>query len=206
MPIAFSAELRPWHTLSSPGFAAGSGAHTMTTVIDDELNALMARLADGDRSVFTEVFKRLWPPTLRLCISLLRHEADASDAAQQAMQKVLERASDYDPRRPALPWALAVAAWECRTIQRRRGRRREVHEETAGDIAGADTEGELVDRALTRAAVTALGELSDTDRETLIATFWDEAASTSGATLRKRRERAVERLRGAFRRLYGIDD
>ncbi len=178
----------------------------MTTAIDEELNALMARLADGDRSVFTEVFKRLWPPTLRLCISLLRHEADASDAAQQAMQKVLERASDYDPHRPALPWALAVAAWECRTIQRRRGRRREAPEDAAGDIAGADTEDELVDRALTRAAVTALGELSDTDRETLISTFWDEAASTSGPTLRKRRERALERLRGAFRRLYGIDD
>src|SRR5436190_20458326 len=92
------------------------GAHTMKTAIDEELDALMARLADGDRSVFTLVFKRLWPPTLRLCNSLLRHEADASDAAQQAMQKVLERASDYDPQRPALPWALTVAAWECRTF------------------------------------------------------------------------------------------
>ncbi len=178
----------------------------MTTEIDEELNALMARLADGDRSVFTLVFRRLWPPTLRLCHSLLRHEADASDAAQLAMQKVLERASDYDPRRPALPWALAIAAWECRTIRRRQGRRREVPAEAAGDIAGADTEDELVDRALTRAAITALGELSDADRDTLLATFWDEAASTSGATLRKRRERALARLRDTWRRLYGIGD
>jgi RNA polymerase sigma-70 factor (ECF subfamily) len=46
--------------------------------------------------------------------------------------------------------------------------------------------------------------LSEADRETLLASFWDEASDVSGATLRKRRERAVKRLRDAFRRLYGI--
>jgi RNA polymerase sigma-70 factor (ECF subfamily) len=56
-----------------------------------------------------------------------------------------------------------------------------------------------------RAAIAALGELSEADRETLIATFWDEAASVSGATLRKRRERALDRLKKTFRRLYGLD-
>ena len=54
-------------------------------------------------------------------------------------------------------------------------------------------------------AIAALGELSEADRETLIATFWDEAASVSGATLRKRRERALDRLRKTFGRLYGLD-
>lgn len=52
---------------------------------DDELDALMARLADGDRSVFDEVFHLLWPCTLRLCTSLSGNEADAADAAQEAM-------------------------------------------------------------------------------------------------------------------------
>jgi len=42
------------------------------------------------------------------------------------------------------------------------------------------------------------------DRETLTATFWEEAATTSGATLRKRRERALDRLRESFRKLYGF--
>lgn len=182
------------------------GSNAVNTESDRELDALMARLADGDRSVFADVFKRLWSPTQRLCMHLLQHDADASDAAQQAMQKILERASDYDARRPALPWALAVAAWECRTIRRRRGRRREAPMEAAGDLAGVDGEAELVDRALTRAALSALGELSDADRETLLATFWGEPASTLGATFRKRRERALARLRNTFRRLYGIGD
>ena len=58
---------------------------------------------------------------------------------------------------------------------------------------------------LVRAAVEVMGTLSDTDKETLLSTFWEEAASVGGATLRKRRERALSRLRDAFRRLYGID-
>ncbi|HEX6275868.1 MAG TPA: sigma factor, partial [Polyangiaceae bacterium] len=87
---------------------------------------MMARLAEGDRSAFSPVFTRLWPRTLRFCQSLLKSEADASDAAQEAMQKIFERAGDYDASRPAVPWALAIAAWECRTLQRKRQRRREV--------------------------------------------------------------------------------
>jgi RNA polymerase sigma-70 factor (ECF subfamily) len=177
----------------------------MTEATDDELNALMARLAEGDRSVFGVVFSRLWPPTLRLCLSLLKHEADAADAAQEAMHKLLERASDYDPKRPALPWALAIAGWECRTLERKRGRRREVPEQDVAEPASSDGEAAFVQGNLSQAALTALGALSEADRETLIATFWDEAASVSGATLRKRRERAVDRLRRTFRRLYGLD-
>ena len=168
------------------------------------LNACMARLADGDRAVFARVFELLWGPILRLCISLLKNDADAADAAQEAMQKILERASDYDKSRPAMPWAMAIAAWECRTLLCKRARRRET-EDIEHERAGEHPEEEFVKRDLGAAALAALGELSEADRETLIATFWDEAASVSGATLRKRRERALDRLRKSFRRLYGID-
>jgi RNA polymerase sigma-70 factor (ECF subfamily) len=103
-----------------------------------------------------------------------------------------------------MPWAMAIAGWECRTLARRRSRRRET-EDPGNDPAGEHPEAEFVQRDLTAAALVALGELSAADRETLIATFWDQAASASGATLRKRRERALERLRTIFRRLYGLD-
>ncbi len=198
------------------GEGTGPGAHARSSTggvradaaprPQAELDALMERLADGDRSVFARVFELLWAPIQRFCLSLLRNEADAADAAQEAMQKIFERApADYDRKRAAMPWAMAIAGWECRTIARRRFRRREVDDSAAGELPGADAEEALVQSNLTRAAVAALGELSDTDRETLVATFWDEAASASGATLRKRRERALDRLRGAFRRLYGLD-
>lgn len=168
------------------------------------LDALMARLADGDRAVFARVFEHLWGPIHRLCITLLKNDADAADAAQDAMQKILERASDYDKSRPAMPWAMAIAAWECRTLARKRTRRREAGEPTT-EHGGEHPEEEFVRRNLTAAAIAALGELSEADRETLVATFWDEAASVSGATLRKRRERALDRLKRTFTRLYGLD-
>ena len=172
---------------------------------EDEIDALLARLADGDRSVFSLVFKRLWVPMHRFCLSMLKHDADAADAAQQAMAKIFERASDYDPKRPAMPWALAIAGWECRTLQRKRFRRREAPEDAGGEPADHRSEEDLIRRDLTQAALTAMSELPETDRETLLATFLDEATTVSGATLRKRRERALDRLRTSFRRLYGLD-
>jgi len=143
----------------------------------------------------------------RLCLGMLKNEADASDAAQQAMGKILQRASDYDGKRSGMAWALAIAGWECRTILRRRDRRRELPDAEFPPIVDAspNAEEDLVHRNLVDAAVRALGDLSSTDREALIATFSDEAASVTGATLRKRRERALGRLRVAFRRLYGLD-
>jgi RNA polymerase sigma-70 factor, ECF subfamily len=170
-----------------------------------DLNALMARLADGERAAFTGVFRALWPSILRLCVSMLKNEADATDAAQSAMEKILSRAPDYDRTRPALPWALAIGAWECRTLARQRFRRREIGEETAAAVVVPSSEDDVVQQDLTRAAIAAMGQLSDADKETLLATFWDEAASVQGPTLRKRRERALERLRSTFRRIYGLD-
>jgi RNA polymerase sigma-70 factor (ECF subfamily) len=176
----------------------------MTAATDEELDALMARLADGDRAVFARVFALLWGPIHRLCVGLLKSDADAADAAQEAMHKILARASDYDPSRPAMPWAMAIAGWECRTLSRKRTRRREAGAPTH-EPGGEPPEEDFVQRNLAAAALAALGELSESDRETLMATFWDEAAQVSGATLRKRRERALDRLRKTFRRLYGLD-
>ena len=171
----------------------------------DSIDALVARLADGDRSVFTDVFRLLWPPTFRLCRTMLKNDADASDAAQEAMEKIFARASDYDRTRPATPWALAIAGWECRTILRKRARRRETAPEHAPEPASENVEEQFARQDLVAAAVEAMGDLSDSDREVLIATFADESLAVSGATLRKRRERALRRLREAFRRLYGFD-
>jgi RNA polymerase sigma-70 factor (ECF subfamily) len=169
-----------------------------------QLDSLVARLADGDRAAFTPVFQMLWQPVLRLCGSMLKNEADAADAAQQALEKVLTRCGDYDRKRPALPWAFAIAAWECRTFARKHTRRREIPEEQVPEM-GAGSEEELAQRELMQAAVDALGELSPQDREALVATFWEEATNVAGATLRKRRERALKRLRDTFKRLYGLD-
>jgi RNA polymerase sigma-70 factor (ECF subfamily) len=92
----------------------------------------------------------------------------------------------------------------CKTVLDGLSARRETSEESAPELSNERSEDELVERDLVRAAVDALGQLSSEDQETLLATFSEEAASVTGATLRKRRQRALERLKTAFRRLYGL--
>lgn len=172
-----------------------------------ELDLTMARLADGDRSAFPLVFRELWPKLRALCSSLLKHEGDAEDAAQRALEKVLTRAADYDPSRSALSWAFAIAAWECRTTLRSRQRRAEVFDAELERVPGSEPGGAdraMLQRELEEAALSALGELSESDRTALVAAYWDEAPA-GDPTSRKRRQRAVERLRLAFRRLYGAE-
>lgn len=169
------------------------------------LNELMARLANGERSAFEPVFRELWPVVLRFCGALLKHPSDAQDAAQQAMIKIFTRASEYDATRPALPWALGIASWECRTLRKKLQRRKETILDVDGAAAPAQTTNELEWHDLEQAAVHALGTLPDLDRESLRVAFWDEGSSVPGATQRKRKERALTRLRDTFRRLYGLD-
>ena len=149
----------------------GPGRAVMTEASDPTLDVLMARLAQGDRSAFTAVFDLLWPRTLRLCASMLKNDADAADAAQEAMAKILERASEYDRQRSAMPWALAIASWECRTILRKRSRRREVPEDASLEAHSSGGEDDQVQRQLVEAALVAMGTLSDIDKETLVSTF-----------------------------------
>lgn len=168
----------------------------------------MARLADGDRSVFRAVFSALWPPVHSLCERALGRGADAEDAAQQALEKVFARASSYERARPALPWALGIAAWECRTIRRKAQRARREPMERAETVANGQSSPEeaVLNRELEEAALGVLGELSEADQATLRATFFEgseERLAVSNVTFRKRRERALSRLRELWGKMYG---
>jgi RNA polymerase sigma-70 factor (ECF subfamily) len=170
---------------------------------EKELSSLIVRLAEGDRSAFSRLFELLWPRVHALCLSLLSHPQDADDAAQQAMEKILTRATEYDRSRAATPWALGIAAWECRTLRRRTLRRREVSDDQLPQVeVEGRADDELIRRELETAAVAVLQDLSASDRAALVSAFWEEARSAASPAARKRRQRALERLRAAFRRLY----
>ena len=89
------------------------------------LSADVARLADGDRTAFDAVFAAAWPLLRGFCGRVLGDAHEAEDAAQQALLNVFARSTEYDPARDALPWLLAIAVNECRTLRQRRARRRE---------------------------------------------------------------------------------
>lgn len=172
-----------------------------------QLNDAMARLADGDREAFDVVFATLRPLVEQFARRVLGPGADAADTAQQALVKLFEQASRYERGHDAVSWALAICAWECRSVRTRRARRREVEIAEAPEVAsGQDPEQATIAKELEAAASETLGQLSDADRETLLATIEAERPlGVAGATFRKRRERAFARLRQAWRRVYGTD-
>ena len=160
----------------------------------------LTALARGDRAAFDPLFRRLWPLLRGFARRSLSAE-EADDAAQEALIRIFRRASEFDPARDALAWALGVAAWQVRTHRTRARRRRE---EVAGglpereDPAGSPEElaaaGELA-AALERAPA----ELPRDDAATLLAYARGERPDLPGATFRKRVERALGRLRARWR-------
>jgi len=166
------------------------------------LSVLLARMAGGDRSVQREVFDAVWPVMREFCRRYLGGPGDAEDAAQQAVIRMFEQAADYDVTRDGLAWALEISLWECRTLTRRRQRSREgalsaVALAVADGAPGPDAEAER--RDLEAALGSALQDLSDDDRRALVGGLTGAEAGIAPATWRKRRERALSRLKLLWR-------
>ncbi len=167
-----------------------------------ELRRLLERLADGDRSAFRRAFLLLWP-LLRAFAVRCAGDADGEDAAQHALLRVFSRASEYDPERDALTWALGIAAWECRTLRRKRERRKEDAASSVEPVADEPgPEQAAIGRDLRSAAEAVIGTLSPVDVETFAA-LARGSRTAAGATFRKRVQRAMSRFRIAWRARHG---
>jgi RNA polymerase sigma-70 factor (ECF subfamily) len=161
------------------------------------LNAQLGALQAGDRSAFDAVFRGLWPVVLGFARRAAPPD-EADDVAQTAMVKLFEQVHRYDPQRDGVAWALTLTAWECRTARRRRSRRREASLDAAAAADGS--EDRMLERLLFEEARALLSTLSPLDQETLEAFMNDTGR---GATFRKRKERALGRLRQAWRMMHG---
>ena len=170
------------------------------------VSATLARLADGDRSAFDALMTELWPVVLAFAKKTLREPADAEDVAQEALIKVASRIADYDRSRDGLTWVYAIATFEVRTQLRRLQRRREVAPPTEDaepvDPIPAQID-QLIDDEMSAVLTDALGELSDADRALLGLGQGRADEAAAGATIRKRRQRALTKLRTVWSKLYG---
>jgi RNA polymerase sigma factor (sigma-70 family) len=172
----------------------------VTPLARTEVQALVKRLAEGDRTAIEPSFNALWPVLHKFSARALGNEADAADAAQQAVTKLFAQAVDFDPQRDAVGWALTIAAYECRTIRRQRGRRREVGADELLPLADSRGTPEqlVIERDLDAAVREVVSELRPEDAEVVLATI-SETRPSNDATFRKRLERALGRLRLAWK-------
>lgn len=167
------------------------------------IHEVMVRFADGDRAAFREVFDALWPLLVAFTARALPIHADAEDAAQRALIKVFDRIADMDRARDGVAWALTIATYEVMTLRKQRARRRErsaaLPVESPDHDALADEQ--LAQRELRAALHATIGELSLADQAALTQLL--EEVAPSGETERKRRWRAIERLRALFGKAHG---
>jgi RNA polymerase sigma-70 factor (ECF subfamily) len=166
----------------------------------------MVRLSDGDRSAFDVLLDELWPVVLSFAERGIGRAADAEDIAQEVFYRICSRISDFDRNRDGLSWAFGIASYEIMTHRKRALRRREVHDETvlaAETDQGASQEEVLIDRELMLAFEHAMGALTDEDRIVLGLVPNAVGLGPASPALRKRKQRAVDRLRGLWRNIYG---
>lgn len=148
------------------------------------------------------MYDQSWPRIVSLTRRLLPQDR-AEDAAQTALLKVFERASEFDPERGrALPWILGIAGWECRTARQQLARRREEPQVETPTLD--DPTDRLVQAELLAALEDAMGQLRPVDVDTLkAAAGLIERPDIPGATFRKRVQRSMDRLRAAWRNSHG---
>jgi RNA polymerase sigma factor (sigma-70 family) len=168
----------------------------------------LVRLSDGDRSAMEPLVRELWPVILSFAARGLPQLEDAEDAAQEVFLKICARISDFDRRRDGLSWAFAIASYEVMTIRRRCQRRREATVdaerafESISDLAPSQEEA-AIRSELDALVLAAVGALSPADRTTLGLVETGGTGGANDATFRKRKQRALGRLRTVWRRLNG---
>jgi RNA polymerase sigma-70 factor, ECF subfamily len=138
----------------------------LTEIVSDAAagdDALVARACRGEAEAFSALVAKRLPDMLRLARSILRNEADARDATQEAFVSAwvnLPRLRD-ESRFDA--WLNTVLANRCRDVLRRRGRVREIDLDAA-DLWQVDPAPAAVQRA---SVLAAFDRLSIPDRQIL---------------------------------------
>jgi RNA polymerase sigma-70 factor (ECF subfamily) len=163
---------------------------SLTHVREADLDALLARLANGDRTAFDPLYAALRPRAERLAHMKLGDMA--SDVAQSALLKVFARASEFEPGRPCLPWFYGIVANEIQAAWRRSAR---LVPSDGIEIAGDDNpEKEMIRREVLRALDLAIERADESDA---IAAMLGRAPMPAipTATFRKRVSRAYAKLR-----------
>lgn len=169
------------------------------------LSGHLRLLREGHRSSSRTVFDLLWPTLTAFAKRFGLTSEDAEDVAQRALLKVFDRVNDYNPALDGLTWVFALTVYEVRTLRRQKVRRRETSMDVPSDVLQehGNAYDALIAREVWENIEAALGALSSGDREAVLATLDDRGERERlDAAGRKRRQRAIDRLRALVVRLY----
>jgi RNA polymerase sigma-70 factor (ECF subfamily) len=94
--------------------------NTIPFPLDLSDERLVARALDGDKAAFSSLVERYRQPVHALAKRLLRHSADAEDAAQETFVRAYVRLATFRPGSNFRAWLLAITAHWCIDQLRRR--------------------------------------------------------------------------------------
>jgi RNA polymerase sigma-70 factor, ECF subfamily len=134
--------------LSNPSYSRNrSSMFWAGSVLDGgvlPLEALLLRVAKGDRAAFRNLYAATSSRLFAICLALLRDRGRAEEALQEAYTRIWERAASYDAEKgAALAWMMVVTRRiALNELRRRDNAHSSLDDETAPEIAADLPEGD----------------------------------------------------------------
>ena len=146
----------------------------MATSDAEEMESLVARSREGDRAALDALIHTIQPTIYKLAQRFLMLPADAEDATQEILLKIITRLGQFDGRSRFRTWAYSVASHHLLDLKRRPSEQAMTFDEFAEDLAQglADTSFEGPDASLMLEEVRigcTLAMLQCLDRESRLA-------------------------------------
>lgn len=167
--------------------------------------ALMQRVASSDSGAWSQVATRLLPRVRMVARGLLRSDADAADATQNALLEVLRSAGNFRGESSLETWADRITVRVSLRAARRRGREGVDLDDVPEPVATSE---ESPSELLPRPLLEYLDRLSPARREVLTLRYMldysvveiSEALSVPRDTIKYRLKQALSELRSHVRR------
>jgi RNA polymerase sigma-70 factor, ECF subfamily len=129
--------------------------------------ALARRARRGDTAAFDALVGRFHRPVYRFCWRLVR-SPDAEDLAQDTLVRAFVHFERFDPKRPVLPWLIAIARRLCLDLLRRRKVMAKVETMPVSGPPAPGPEGEASLREQLGRLERALDDLGEGPREAIV--------------------------------------
>lgn len=159
---------------------------------DDDL--AMTRIARRDAAAFSRVVEAHVAMLHRVAYRMIADATEAEDVAQEALLRLWASAASWRPGQAGIAaWLTRVAVNLCLDrLRRRRFASDAEPPERADETPGADVLAE--DEQLRRAALAALGDLSERHRAAIVLTYYEELSNAVAAEVMEMNLKAFESL------------
>ncbi len=202
------ADSRKIPPLAGPGLHEGESAPRAQPVVRVDWQAdkiLMQRVASSDSGAWSQVASRLLPRLRIVARGLLKSDADAADATQNALLEVLRSAGNFRGESSLETWADRITVRVALRAARRRHREGVDIDDVPEQVTTPD---DALSEGLPRPVLEYLDRLSPAQREALTLRYMldysvlevAEALAVPRDTIKYRLKQALSELRSHVRR------